>query len=74
METKHENGWRQSLIAAALSASFAGPAWSIDLPSLGDDNSPWQVDVTYENHTVRRQNVGLAKFRNTLQAEFDKIQ
>lgn len=40
METKHENGWRQSLIAAALSASFAGPAWSIDLPSLGDDNSP----------------------------------
>jgi hypothetical protein len=72
METKHENGWRLSLIAAALSASFAGPAWSIDLPSLGDDNSPWQVDVTYENHTVRRQNVGLAKFRNTLQAEFDK--
>lgn len=72
METKHENGWRLSLIAAALSASFAGPAWSIELPSLGDDNSPWQVDVTYENHTVRRQNVGLAKFRNTLQAEFDK--
>ncbi|MCE1183160.1 MAG: DUF1302 domain-containing protein [Rhodocyclales bacterium] len=61
-----------TLIAAALAAAFANQAWAADLPSMGEDSSPWQVDVNYENHTVRREHTGLAKFRNTLQAEFDK--
>ena len=72
METKQKNGRRLTLVAAALAAAFAGQASAVDLPSLGEDNSPWQVDVTYDNHTVHREHVGLAKFRNTLQAEFDK--
>ena len=63
METIVKSGRQLTLIAAALSATFATQAWGADLPSLGEDSSPWQVDVTYENHTVRRQNVGLAKFR-----------
>lgn len=57
---------------AAVGLALAGQAAWADLPSLGEGDSPWKVDVTYENHTVRRENVGLAKFRNTLQAEFDK--
>ena len=69
METQSRR--QRTLIAAALSALFAGPALA-DLPALGEDNAAWQVDVTYENHTVRRENAGLAKFRNTLQAEFDR--
>ncbi len=72
MKRNHDTGWRPTVIVAALAATFAGSAWSSELPSLGEDNSPWQVDITYDNHTVRRQNVGLAKFRNTLQAELDK--
>jgi hypothetical protein len=72
METNVNSGRRLTLIAAALSASFATQAWGNDLPSMGEDSSPWQVDVTYENHTAHREHVGLAKFRNTLQAEFDK--
>ncbi|RTL52256.1 MAG: DUF1302 family protein [Rhodocyclaceae bacterium] len=44
-----------------------------DLPSLGEGASPWKTDVFYENHTAYRgSGVGLAKFRNTLQAESDK--
>jgi hypothetical protein len=39
---------------------------------MGESNSSWNTDVTYENHTVRREHVGLAKFRNTLQVETDK--
>jgi len=72
METKLNTGRRLSLIAAALSASFATQAWGGDLPSMGEESSPWQVDVTYENHTAFREHTGLSKFRNTLQAEFDK--
>ncbi len=72
METKQNTGRRLTLIAAALSASFATQAWGDDLPSMGEDSSPWQVDVTYENHTAHREHAGLAKFRNTMQAEFDK--
>lgn len=72
METKQNTGRRLTLIAAALSASFATQAWGDDLPSMGEESSPWQVDVTYENHTVHREHAGLAKFRNTMQAEFDK--
>ncbi len=72
METRNKQKRRLTLLATALASAFAGQAYAIDLPSLGEDNSPWQVDVTYENHTVHREHVGLAKFRNTLQAEFDK--
>ncbi|MGB4063800.1 MAG: DUF1302 family protein [Azonexus sp.] len=72
METKLNTGRRLTLIAAALSASFATQAWGDDLPSMGEESSPWQVDVTYENHTAHREHAGLAKFRNTMQAEFDK--
>jgi hypothetical protein len=72
METKLNTGRRLTLIAAALSATFASQAWAGDLPSMGEESSPWQVDVTYENHTVNREHTGLAKFRNTLQAELDK--
>lgn len=72
METTQNKGRRLSLIAAALTASFATQAWANELPSMGEDASPWQVDVTYENHTVKREHTGLAKFRNTMQAEFDK--
>lgn len=71
-ETKYYQKKRLSLLASALCAAFAGPAWADGLPSMGEESSPWQVDVTYENHTVHRENAGLAKFRNTLQAEFDK--
>lgn len=72
METRFKSGKRLSLIAAALSAAFAAQAWADELPNMGEESSPWQVDVTYENHTAHREHVGLAKFRNTLQAEFDK--
>ena len=72
METSLKTGRRLSLIAAALTATFATQAWGSELPSLGEDSSPWQVDLTYENHTVKREHTGLAKFRNTMQAEFDK--
>ena len=72
METKQNTGRRLTLIAAALSASFATQAWGNDLPSMGEDYSPWQVDVTYENHTAHREHAGLAKFRNTFQVEADK--
>ncbi len=64
-------------LAALLSAAVAAPALA-DLPSMGEDASPWKTDVFYENHTARRgadatgKTVGLAKFRNTLQVEADK--
>jgi hypothetical protein len=72
METKLNTGRRLTLIAAALSTSFATQAWGSELPSMGEDSSPWQVDVTYENHTAHREHAGLAKFRNTMQLEADK--
>ena len=72
METIVKSGRQLTLIAAALSATFATQAWGNELPSMGEDNSPWQIDTTYENHTVHREHAGLAKFRNTLQVEADK--
>jgi len=71
-ETKYYQKKHLSLLGSALCAAFAGSAWADGLPSMGEDASPWQVDVTYENHTAHRENAGLSKFRNTLQAEFDK--
>ena len=58
--------------AAAVGLAMASLAGASDLPSMGEESSAWQVDYTYENHTVNREHTGLAKFRNTLQAEFDK--
>lgn len=72
METPSIKARQRTLIAAALSALFAAPVLANDLPAMGEDNPSWQVDVTYENHTVRREQAGLAKFRNTMQAEFDR--
>ncbi|HJW24715.1 MAG TPA: DUF1302 family protein [Rhodocyclaceae bacterium] len=72
---KHRMHWpRLKAAAAAVGLALAGQAATANdtLPSLGEDASPWKVDVTYENHSVHRENVGLAKFRNTMQAEFDK--
>ncbi|WP_374324773.1 DUF1302 family protein [Azonexus sp.] len=72
METLSNGAWQRSLLAIAVGCAFAAPAAAEELPAMGEESSPWQVDVTYENHTVRREHVGLAKFRNTLQAELDK--
>jgi len=72
METKNNPTLHLTLVAAALTAAFSGQVMADNLPSLGEDSSPMQVDVTYDNHTVHRERIGLAKFRNTLQAEFDK--
>jgi len=72
METKEIVSMRRMLMALAMTTVLSGSGYGSELPSLGEDAAPWQVDVTYENHTVRRENVGLAKFRNTLQAELDK--
>lgn len=71
-ETKKYKGKRLAIVGAALYASIGSQAWGNELPSMGEESSPWNVDVTYENHTVRREKAGLAKFRNTLQVESDK--
>ncbi len=70
---------RCRVLAAAVAAVLAAPAMAADgLPDLGGSVDPWEVDVTYENHTAARgkdatgKRVGLSKFRNTLQAEADK--
>ncbi len=67
---------KSGVLAASL--ALALPAWAGGLPDLGASAEPWQVDVHYENHTAFRgkdatgEEVGLSKFRNTLQAELDK--
>jgi hypothetical protein len=43
------------------------------LPDLGlTSGDPWNAELYYENHTVKREGAGLAKFRNTLQSEMSK--
>ncbi|RTL58164.1 MAG: DUF1302 family protein [Rhodocyclaceae bacterium] len=60
-------------LLALIGCMLAIPAFSEDLPSLGEGASPWKTDVFYENHTAYRgHDVGLSKFRNTLQVESDK--
>ena len=57
-----------------------GVASSADkLPDLGGGaDEDWKTDVYYENHTATRgkdntgENVGLSKFRNTIQVEADR--
>ncbi|WP_025917304.1 DUF1302 family protein [Herminiimonas sp. CN] len=72
MELRQQHrGVPLAMVVAAM--AIAGQVSAADnLPSLGEEASPWNVDVTYENHTARRESVGLAKFRNTLQVEADK--
>lgn len=60
-------------LAVLLSTAIAAPVMADDLPSMGEESSPWKTDVFYENHTAYRGGgVGLSKFRNTLQVEADK--
>jgi hypothetical protein len=68
---QHSGPPKRKAAAVALGLAFGCPALAAaeDLPSLGEDSHPWTADVYYENHTARRENAGLAKFRNTLQVE-----
>ncbi|MDR2837678.1 MAG: DUF1302 domain-containing protein [Azonexus sp.] len=74
--TKRE--WRLKALAIALAAIGSGAAHADNLPALGDGDDPWRVDVIYENGTHYRgkdktgHEVGLSKFRNTIQVELDK--
>jgi len=54
--------------------STASSLWAADdhLPDMGNDDSHWKTDLTYENHTAVRQSQGLSKFANTLQAGSEK--
>ena len=61
------------LIMVATAMLISGKVSAADnLPSLGEEASPWRVDLTYENHTARREHTGLAKFRNTMQVDADR--
>ena len=75
MKTKRQSRHPQlTVAAAAVVMAFSGQTFASNenLPAMGESSSPWQVDMNYENHTVRRESAGLAKFRNTLQVEADK--
>jgi hypothetical protein len=72
MKLRQQHRGKHLTITVAAMAVIGQVSAGDNLPSLGDDVSPWRVDVTYENHTARRENVGLAKFRNTLQVEADR--
>lgn len=77
-----KSSWKQLLLRGQLIAGLlatVAPAFAQNaLPDLGEDSRPWKVDVFYENDTRFRgkdntgDNVGLSKFRNTMQAEADK--
>ena len=61
--------------SAALLVGFgASAARAADnLPDMGSSGGQdWRVDTFYENDTRARRDVGLSKFRNTLQVEADK--
>lgn len=72
METNLSASGRMRLLLVSMLIACVGVVQAGELPAMGEDNSSWDVDVTYENHTAYREHAGLAKFRNTLQAEFDK--
>jgi hypothetical protein len=83
---KHSNQLRRSLksqwalLGAILLALGASTAWAEALPEGGDaaNDDGSITDVYYENDTRFRgddatgNNVGLSKFRNTLQVEADR--
>lgn len=71
-ETINYNRLLLKTATASVALAMAGLASASDLPSMGEGDSGWQADYTYENHTVKREHTGLAKFRNTLQAEVDR--
>jgi hypothetical protein len=59
-------------LAAVLVVAGAG-ATAQTLPDLGvTGGDPWSVENFYENHTAKRESVGLSKFRNTFQSEMSK--
>ena len=71
--------FRLKPLAAATSAALlvgfgAGAVRAADnLPDMGGSGGqPWRVDTFYENDTHARRDVGLSKFRNTIQVEADK--
>lgn len=68
---RFHNKW-PILMGVAIWASTVGQSSAQELPSMGEESSPWQVDVTYQNHTARRQFTGLSKFNNTVLVEGDK--
>jgi hypothetical protein len=64
-----------AVTGAALLVGFgAGAVHAADnLPDMGSaGGQEWRVDTFYENDTHTRENVGLTKFRNTIQVEADK--
>jgi hypothetical protein len=70
--------WRKALqpkaiaLAAVLVVSSAGVS-AQNLPDLGiTSGDPWEIENFYENHTAKRESVGMSKFRNTLQSEMVK--
>jgi len=70
--------WRKALqpkaiaLAAVLVVSSASTV-AQNLPDLGlTSGDPWSVENFYENHTAKRESVGLSKFRNTFQSEMSK--
>jgi hypothetical protein len=80
---KAKGNWqiRRSVVATALAMAAMGVTAvraADNLPAMDGSVEPWHVEVVYENDTHYRgkdntgQNVGLSKFRNTLQAEADK--
>ena len=75
---KHYSFRLKPLAAAtgvALAVGFGANAVRAadNLPDMGaSGGAPWRVDTFYENDTHTRENVGLTKFRNTIQVEADK--
>jgi hypothetical protein len=70
--------WRKAIqpkslaLAAVLAIAGAGVT-AQTLPDLGiTGGDPWSVENFYENHTAKRESVGLSKFRNTFQSEMSK--
>jgi len=70
--------WRKALqpkaiaLAAVLVVSSASTV-AQNLPDFGiTSGDPWSVENYYENHTAKRESVGLSKFRNTFQSEMSK--
>jgi len=59
-------------LAAVLVVAGAGVT-AQTLPDMGvTGGDPWSVENFYENHTAKRESVGLSKFRNTFQSEMSK--
>ena len=75
---KHHSFRLKPLAAATSAALLVGFGASAvraadNLPDLGSSGEqPWRVDTFYENDTHARRDVGLSKFRNTIQIEADK--